>query len=177
MWEPLVKAARRGAAEAPPLLAIAAASAAPVPPPPRHTLADVEAADEDLCSKANKRELPEANVAPSPAAMRAMFTFAAVTPASRAQYRGNSILPPGLRYRPEDVPLASIETSELVGVFRDTHGDLYAYSRVAIPRGTLIGWYVCPWRRLVPPSRPHAPPPPPPGPPRNLAQDGRGVFP
>lgn len=131
MWSPLVSAAQRVA----PLIAAAAA-------PPRLTLASVEAAQEDLCSEPTLRALPKEHVALTPAARRAMFCFPAVTSAARGSRRGSRILPPGLRYRPEDVPLASIETTELVGVFRDSHGDLYAYARVVIPRGTLIGWYV-----------------------------------
>jgi len=54
-----------------------------------------------------------------------MFLFPAAGPLHGEG--GCEVLPPGLRYRPEDVPITRVDTSRLVGVFRDKHGDLLAY--------------------------------------------------
>lgn len=75
---------------------------------------------------------------PCDEAMRAMFLFPAAGPLHGEG--GCEVLPPGLRYRPEDVPITRVDTSRLVGVFRDKHGDLLAYARVPIAKGQVIGW-------------------------------------
>ena len=82
--------------------------------------------------------LPSVHAPICEAAMRAMFTFPAA--AASMGYGGSCFMPPGTRYRPEDVPLATMSTTQLVGVCRDLHGDCHAFARVPIPAGSLIGW-------------------------------------
>ena len=88
--------------------------------------------------KKSRAKLPMENRALTPAAHRAMFSFFDADPSTSCGRRVE--LPPGLRYRPEDVPLRDVAVAEPVGVFRDAFGDLYAYAKEVIPKGHYVGW-------------------------------------